>query len=381
MNITGSSLPLLRSCQWWARPEVIAPPQPPPTEAMELGNTVHAMIEATIQSKRLPEASGEAMDLFAEWAAWWGASAVSAEKWQAEVAYAYKPSTDTARCLGESMARKYEVNDDEIAGTIDALELNDDHAVVIDWKTGQDFAGMTADARDNWQLRLYALAVSRAHRVDTVKVMIVRITPHGVRTTEYTLDALELDAVAAEVASLVKAAPTSQPTPGLHCRRCKVVAACPTTAAAETAIAPAAPVELRITSPEQASAALVRLRQVQAACEQMEAMLKTYAAEQGGIPLPNGKRYAKVTSDRELISLNHADGALGIDAINGYGAGKALETKVTTSKAALEREFKSAGLKGKELRAKMDALMAELRAAGVVRVNTVESFKEVADGE
>ena len=378
MNVTGSSLPLLRKCQWWARPEVIAPPAKPPTEAMELGNQVHAMIEATIQSKALRSTGGdEAMDLFAEWAAWWGSTAMSAGKWQAEVAYAYDPHADKARCLGESMARKYEVEGSEIAGTIDALLLEDDHAIVIDWKTGMDFAGMTADAADNWQLRLYALAVSRAHKVDTVKVMIVRITPHGVRTTEYTLDALELDAVAGEVASLVKAAPTSQPTPGSHCRRCKVVAACPTTAVATTAIAPVEPVELAITSPEQATAALVRLRQVQAACEQMESLLKAYAEANGGIALDNGKRWTKQSSERELISLNHADGPQGIDAINSYGAGKALETKTTTSKAAIERELKAAGLKGKELRAKMDALMADLRAAGVVRTNQIDSWREV----
>ena len=29
MRITGSSLPLLRSCQWWARPEVEAPAYDP----------------------------------------------------------------------------------------------------------------------------------------------------------------------------------------------------------------------------------------------------------------------------------------------------------------------------------------------------------------
>lgn len=378
MIVTGSSIPLLRRCQWWARPEVIAPPAKPLTEAMELGNQVHALIEATIQAKRLPEdSSNEAMDLFAEWATWWSSTAMSAGKWQAEVAYAYDPHADKARCLGENMARRYEVEAHEVAGTIDAMLLEDDHAVVIDWKTGQDFAGLTADASDNWQLRLYALAVSRAHRVDTVKVMIVRITPHGVRTTEYTLDALELDAVAGEVSSLVRSAPTSQPTPGSHCRRCKVVAACPTTAAATTAIAPVEPVELAITSPEQATTALIRLRQVQSACEQMESLLKAYAEANGGIDLDNGKRWTKQSSERELISLNHADGALGIDAINSYGAGKALETKTTTSKAAVERELKAAGFKGKELRAKMDALMADLRAAGVVRTNQIDSWREV----
>ena len=109
----------------------------------------------------------------------------------------------------------------------------------------------------------------------------------------------------------------------------------------------------------------------------MESILKAYAEASGGIVLDNGKRWTKQSSERELISLNHADGPQGIDTITSYGAGKALETKTTTSKAAIERELKAAGLKGKELRAKMDALMADLRAAGVVRTNQIDSWREV----
>ena len=46
------------------------------------------------------------------------------------------------------------------------------------------------------------------------------------------------------------------------------------------------------------------------------------------------------------------------------------------SKAAIERELKADGLAGKELRARIEALYAELRAAGAVRSTTVDSWRE-----
>lgn len=379
MNVTGSSLPLLRSCQWWARPEVQAPRTQEVTEAMEIGTQVHALIESHLMKTAAPidTTSTEAFDLYGVWLEWWQQYGIELASWQAEVAYAYRPADDTSRCLGVSMARKYEVEAGEIAGTIDALHVSRDKAIVIDWKTGMDFAGLTADASENWQLRLYALAVSRAHKVDAVQVMIVRVTPYGVRHTEYLLDAMELDAIAAEVAALVGAVPASKPQPGLYCRRCRAVAVCPATAEATVALAPVEPVSIAITSPEQASAALVRLRQVQAACEQMEALLKTYAQENKGIALPNGKRWTQVPQERESISLTGPDYAAGMAALQAVGADKAVETKHSTSKAAIERVLKEQGLKGKELRAKMDELMSDLRASGVVRSVTIEAWREV----
>lgn len=381
MKPTGSSLPLLRRCQWWARDEVIAPAPTPPTHAMLVGTVVHAAIEATLVGNPLPALEEEALDLFNEWKQWLdsGTSIISQHKWEAEVAYAYNPVTDSARRIGVSMNRAYEVSGHEIAGTLDALVLEDEYAHVVDWKTGSAFGAGPADAQDNWQLRLYALMVARAHGIDTVHTHIVRITEQGVRQTSATLDALELDAVAAEVATLVKSIPSSQPRPGGHCTRCRAVAVCPTTDSAIAVVAPAEPRALTIGSPEQASALLMRLRQVQAACEQMESALKLYAANRNeeGIPLPGGKRWVRQSVDRESINLNGPEGASGIAVISMAGAESAIESKLTVSKAAIERIFKAQGLKGKDLRDKVEALMSELRAAGATRTTTVDSYREV----
>lgn len=380
MNITGSSLPLLQKCQWWANEFVPTPPPFEPNEAMQLGTEVHAAIENFLLGKP-PAPTENAKPLFEEWRQWWAQSPLSAlSGWRAEQAFGYDVANDVARALSIKN-RKYVVNPGEIAGTVDALHVNPEtkHGIIVDWKTGMDFGKFTADAADNWQLKLYALCAARTFGLESAQVMIVRINDHGVSTTEYTMDALELDAVSSNVASLVAKVPTAQPKPGPHCKRCRAVAVCPTTEAATTAIAAPSPVNIEIKSAEQASAALARLRQVQAACEQVESILKAYAAENGGILVSPGKRYMRVTVERESINLTGSDGAAGIAAIEAAGAIDAVETKASTSKTALERTLKASGLKGKELRVKMDTLLSELRATGVVRATSVEAFREVEE--
>lgn len=374
--ITGSSLPLLRRCQWWARPEVVAPPPAPPSPEMALGTEVHSAIEAALLGWA-PKLSDEARPYFDAWLAWWKTGPLGKGYWAAEQAYAYIPASDKAHKL-KVKNRLYEFSAGEIPGTVDAVSVADDSAIVVDWKTGNDFQGMTADARDNWQLRLYALAVSRAHRVYSVRVVVARITPEGVRTSEHTLDALELDEIADTVWALVAAAPTAAPTPGTHCGRCKAVAVCPSTSAAQDIVV-AQPAELTIASPEQATALLLRLWQVQAACEQVERVLKTYAANanEAGIPLPNGKRWVRKTVDRESFNFNGDGAAEAVAEISMAGAEAAIETKMTATKSGIEKALKASGVPAKEVRYKADELFARLRVLGVLRSTETDSYREV----
>lgn len=380
MKITGSTLPTLRKCQWWAREDVQTPASLPPSNAMLVGTEVHAAIESVLKNRKVETLTDEAADLFNEWQTWWKTWELSQSyhRWQAEVAYAYDVRRDKARELGHLVGRNYEVNTVEIPGTIDALLIDDDHAHVVDWKTTSGFGPGPAEAEDNWQLRLYALMVARAHRIDTVTIHVVRITTNGVTSTSHTLDAFELDAVASEVQRLVNAVPTALPQAGSHCHRCRAVAVCPTTNDATTAIAPPAPIKLEIND-DNAGALLMKLRQVQAACEQLEGALKLYAANKNeeGIRLPTGKRWVRTSVDRESINLNGDANAEGIAIISMAGAEKALEPKISVSKAGIERELKAQGLKGKDLRDKVEGLMSELRAAGATRTTTVDSYREV----
>jgi len=383
VNVTGSSLPLLRRCSWWARPEVIAPPQSPPTEAMLLGSAVHAAIENSIRNDKSFEVSDEVRDYLTTWANWWANNPLGKGAWHPEVAYAYNPKTDTARML-DVKQRAYKVEPGEIAGTVDAVMLDVGHATIVDWKTGDDFQRMTADAKDNWQLKLYALAVSRAHRVNTVRVAIVRISDE-VRVTDYTLDELELDAVAAEVAEMIGKVPGSQPTPGHHCVRCKAVSICPTTERATEALVATVEKLPEVTGPsvelvinrDNATALLARLRQVQAACETIENALKVYATNNDGITLASGKRWKKVPQDRESITLDGPEMASGLAAIDAAGASDAVTVKTTITKAAIEKALKAKGYKGKELAMQIESVMSDLRAAGCVRSVTVDAWREV----
>lgn len=383
MNVTGSSLPVLRKCAWWARPEVIAPVQPPPTDAMLLGSAVHAAIEHTIKTGEFMHfTSAEVAEFWSTWNNWWAHGPLGDGAWQAEVAYAYNPKTDTARQL-DVEKRNYQVEPDEIAGTIDAVMLDVDHATIVDWKTGDDFHRMTADAKDNWQLKLYALAVSRTHKVNNVQVVIARISDE-VRATAYTLDEMELDAVAAEVAVMVAGIPTSVPTPGYHCIRCKAVSVCPTTENATEAIISTVEKLPEVTGPavelvidkDNATTLLARLRQVQAACETLENALKVYAVNNDGITLTNGKRWRKVPSERESIVLDGPEMASGLAALDAVGAADSVTVKTSVTKTAIEKVLKAQGLKGKELAAKLETTMSELRAAGCVRSVTVDSWRE-----
>lgn len=391
MRPTASSLPLLAKCQWWAG-EKVEGRSLAVTPEMQRGTAIHAAIEATVLGKPAPDDLDlEASEMFATWLDWWdggrpGLEHSLAGEWQAEQAFAYRPSLDVGRSLGAIRGRAYPPTEpDEIAGTVDALLVDERAraALVIDWKTGDDRAGLTADAEDNLQLRGYALAVSRALALDEVTVAIVRIGSRGVRVTRHTFDALDLGVAAEELRQTLARVPTAQPAPGLHCRRCRAVAVCPATVEASDTIAPRVeaslepapdPVPLVVTA-DNATALLVRLRAVQAACDQVEAALKAYADGAGGIPV-DGKRWKKVVTERASIRLDGPEGAEALSILETAGVGAAVEKKVTTSRAAIERVLTSHGLKGKAKTQRCEEIVADLSAAGAVRTAQVESYKE-----
>jgi len=389
MKITGSSLPLLSRCQWWARPNVDAPPRPA-TSDMRLGSAVHAAIESILRDEaaqlepELDELLDEAAPYVDAWREWWSSSPLGAGAWRAEVAFAYDPTTDTARELGEVRGRAYPATSpSEIAGTVDAVLLDRaaDRAIVVDWKTGGDWDRLTADAADNKQLRGYALAASRAYGVETVRVAVVRITEEEVTSTVHDYDSLDLAAAADELRRQLAAIPTAHPAPGAWCKRCRAVAVCPATVAAVDQLAPVepspAPVPLVVTR-DNASALLARLRAVEAACEAVEAALRAFADANGGIETTEGRRWRKTSTERSSIRLDGPEAAVALEALDRAGVAEAVEKKIGTSRAAIARVIKAQGKKGKAAEAAVDAIVDELRAVGAVRSTTVESYREGA---
>lgn len=389
MKITGSSLPLLARCQFWARPDVEAPPRPASSE-MRLGSAVHAAIESILRDEsaeiepELDELSEEAAPFVASWREWWSGAPLGAGAWRPEIAFAFDPFADTARELGAVRGRAYPATSpSEIAGTVDAILVEPElgRATVVDWKTGTDFERMTADAAENLQLRGYALAVSRTYGVETVRVAIVRIEEDSVSHTLAEYDALDLAAAADEIRRQLAAIPTAHPAPGLHCRRCRAVAVCPSTVAAVDELAPPtpppAPIPLVVTR-DNAAALLARLRAVEAACETVDAALRAFADANGGIETTDGRRWRKTATERSSIRLDGPEAAVALEILDRAGAGEAIERKTTTSRAALSRVIKARGAKGKAAEAAVEAIVDELRAAGAVRTTVVESYREGA---
>lgn len=386
MRPSASSLPLLSRCQWWAGDRVVGRPLDP-TPEMLAGTATHAAIEATLTGAELPELEADAAAYYATWAAWHAEGMPGLEhslggEWQAEQAFAYDPLTDTGRALGAVRGRAYPTPQSrtEIVGTVDALivDARASAALVVDWKTGDDRSRLTADAGANLQLRGYALMVSRALAVDSVDVAVVRIGSQGVTVTRHAYDAFDLGPAAEELRQLLAAVPTAQPTPGLHCRRCRAVAECPATVNAADTIAPRSPdpVPLEVTA-DNAGALLVRLRAVQAACDQVEAALKTFADANNGVDLGDGRRWRRVTTERASIRLDGPEAAVALQALDAAGVSAAVEHKTTTSRAAIERALAQSGLKGKAKTARVEAIVSELAAVGAVRVAQVDSYKEV----
>lgn len=388
MRPTASSLPLLASCQWWAGDAVVGRPFQP-TPEMLAGTETHAIIEARIEAEPEPVLTSDAAaEFWQSWCRWAAAGGLDELRgfarvrgaWQAEQAFAYNAKADTARSFGRVRGRRYpKTSADEIAGTVDAIAVDKvaRTAVVVDWKTGEDRAGLTADASENRQLRGYALAVSRAFDVDEVVVAVVRIKADDVTVTRCTFDALELGEAAEALRQLLAAVPTAQPKPGLHCRRCRAVAECPATAAAADQLAPRSPepVPLTITT-DNAGALLVRLRAVQAACDQVESALREFADANGGVQLDDGKVWRKFTIERQSIRLDGPEAASALNVLDSAGVAAAVEHKSTTSRAAIERALTAQGLKGKAKATRADEIVAELAAAGAVRVSLVDTYKE-----
>lgn len=391
MRPSASSLPLLAHCQWWAGEKVIGRSLDVSPE-MAAGTATHAAIEAVLTGAELPELEPDAAAYYATWAAWNfegmpGLKTRLDGPWQAEQAFAYDPLTDTGRSLGAVRGRAYPTpqTPSEIVGTVDALivDARASAALIVDWKTGDDRARLTANAADNLQLRGYALMVSRALGIDNVDVAVVRIGSQGVTVTRHSYDALDLAPAAEELRELLAAVPTAQPQPGLHCRRCRAVAECPATVKAADTIAPRGPdgltapdpVPLEITT-DNAAGLLVRLRAVQAACDQVESALRAFADANGGVDLGDGRRWKRVTTERQSIRLDGPEAVAALKALEAAGVAEAVESKLSTSRAAIERVLTQAGLKGKAKAEKAAAILSELAAVGAVRVAQVDSFKE-----
>ncbi len=153
-----------------------------------------------------------------------------------EVALAYRPSDDTARLIGQGLARDYStVGLDEIPLTIDLAGKRQDHGVVRDYKTGHR---NVTRAGVNWQMIGAALAVSRTFDLDEMEAEVIYVRPgRDVYRDTARLTGLELAGAAAELRALMPrverdrarlaAGEHVEPTEGSWCQYCPSRFACP----------------------------------------------------------------------------------------------------------------------------------------------------------
>ncbi len=232
----------------------------------------------------------------------------------AEVAYAYDVATDTARIIGTNLGRRYgRLGATEIPTTTD-IELRAPVGVVVilDAKSGW----RQVSARDSMQIRMHALAVSRARGLDRVRVGILQIDDEGTATAEVLeLDDMELDAFSFEVrqawgrveAARAELAAGRVPdvATGDHCRYCPAWASCPSRVALarSTLSLEAATVkgQIEAMTPDEAGDLWLRYKVGEELLEVIGVQLRAYA-ERAPLQLADG-RTVEMVPQRQVRSV------------------------------------------------------------------------------
>ncbi len=221
--ITASKVGNLFACSVPFRPDVVSIPDEP-NEAAQVGTEFHAMVEAYVMHGVVPtEGSARALRIFERFEAWWVASGSGSFRWRCEVPYAISLTTGRGRILPSNGQRDYShATPDEVPGTVDLVALEPDVVIVWDIKTTLR-PEYTDEPAINKQLLTLGLAVARAHNRDRAIGGLLFANEFDCRLESASFDALDLDLFEDKLRARALAIPTSDPTPGRHCKFCLVV--------------------------------------------------------------------------------------------------------------------------------------------------------------
>lgn len=303
----------------------------------------------------------------------------------AEVTLAIDLETGAARELGRDLNRDYSAAlPTEIVGTVDALGMNDDEVLIIDWKSGR---GHVDPAARNWQLLALAVAAARVYGKSRARVGI-GFVPEGSKPwfDWADLDALDLDAALYQLRKMARriekaradlaAGRTPETTPNVHCRYCPAWKSCPSqTALLRQVVAAPAEIErevMTLLTPETARAAYERIKLVSAVVKRVEQAVYAWAAT-SPIDLGDGNVLGMTTTQKESVD---GDKALPVLRAKFGDAVAEAACERSTSKAAINRALKkverSKGTSFAEV--ERDALAA-LREAGAISIKTTETVQ------
>lgn len=296
------------------------------------------------------------------------------EAYAAEVAFAYDVDAGTAREIGRDLARGYAglISGREIPGTLDVVGLTEDAVIYLDFKTGHSDLG---PAKENWQLRIGALAAARAYGRSRALVGIIRINEEGepyyqrAELTELDLDATEeeIRQVVARVEraqALIDAGEQPTTVEGAHCRYCPAFDFCPAKRSlAREIVGAGGPVLPAVLDDETAAIALQRLEAVESVVKRAWQVLEERARIRP-IPLGDGKLFGPQALAREKLDAEKVIEVL--DERFGAEIALALEVKQSTTKEALKAALRKhvAKTPGAKITKVFDATMEAIREAG-----------------
>ena len=366
MLASASKMGLLRHCQWWARPDAIAPVQAPSASAQR-GTDRHRVMEWLVTGEQVtPAQMASLWDCALEE---WPAVEANLRAWlpsdgQTEQAMYYSPSRCVARGARLTGAREYELQGDEIPGTLD-FSRGWPVVEVWDYKTGR---------QDNLEpiatnAQLAFLAMVRARLVDARGAVVVLACVADDGTAEITCseyDSLELDEIADELKVLAARIPTAEPNPGGWCEEkwCPCRAVCPAMTQA-IATTPAAALTFEIHDAETCARVHTQLALAEEFLEQVKRARNAFleGVAPGGVTLPDGSLLVWAEESRETIQANNAARAYLVE----HGLDGAIE--YASSKTALERVIKSQPGEG-TIKERIAAVMQDLASMGAVKVTT-----------
>lgn len=429
-RLSASRAELAEKCLFWARPDVDLGPGAPMGVAPRLGSALHqgaetaapgeaepadldeedlgdvlrsaaalptADLDAIAARWGLTPSSREALgELFSAWAEWWPgflAGRGGTVEVRREVPFAWNTRTWTARELPSSGHRDYSsALPEEVTCTIDAVIVEYATAetmkarpplrvTVVDLKTGR---ARHRPAAEHAQLAVGALCAGHVYGVDSVSVVLAHVKPEGVYVDEATLDAWTTAARAELLEQHLAAIPTAAPRPGSHCAalHCPALGVCEgPRALARRAPELAAALTVNIRSNEDAAAALLAVKPIEAFVAQLKRAAVDWAEAHGGrVVMPDGSARERVQVGRRSIDLNNARLRAELERLLGGAEGVEGLVKVKRSLpiAGLEKAVKARAGRGKKEAALSEALAA-LEATGGLKETFHGEWRDAED--
>lgn len=299
-QVTGSKLPILQHCQYWARDDVMYTP-PESGAAAGRGTGIHGGID----TGSLEGVAFDDIPIVQKGIAYLDALRAAGWTVETEVPLALNYVTGAGRRLKSAGHRDYsDLKPNEIGLTVDYMAFRVPQTGLIkefevgDWKTG--YGGHVDRTSENWQIGAAAAALSVMGGDVTVTGKIHYLDTDWVDA--WTFSAMDAQRFATFIRNRVELVPMALPNPGEHCRYCPARVQCPKTQNAMSALVPQkVQWSMDFISPENEASMAMALPMLESAVKAVKEALQ--ARNPNGIPLSNGKIYKPIPSGRN--GMNH----------------------------------------------------------------------------